>query len=400
MQLAERITTSKDAGLGNLLAAPKKNQVSFAGGLPDPLLFPQAELNAGFNRALAGTAAALQYASAAGYAPLRNQLATRLRQDGVPACTDSVLITQGAQQALDLIGRLTLDAGARVIVEGPTYPGALAALGTYQPKFCTVPVQEDGMDMAQLATTLARGGVRLIYTVPDFQNPTGTVMSLQKRQQLLALARKYDVLVLEDAPYRALRYRGTNLPTLRELDQDDRVLHVGSFSKILAPGLRLGWVTGAQDIIDRLVQLKSNSDLESSTLTQRAVSDYLANNDLDAHIKTLRRIYARKCTAMVATLQKHLPASVHVSNPDGGFFVWVELPPELNAEEILARVKDEVTFVPSTTLYPDQNVKNGMRIAFTNPDVAAIRRGCVKLAHGICAEIENAEGNYRVASTM
>lgn len=392
MQLAERIINSKDAGLGNLLAAPKQNQVSFAGGLPDPDLFPQRELNAGFNRALASTTAALQYSSAAGYQPLRKQLAARLVADGVPASTESVLITQGAQQALDLIGRLVLDPGARVIVEGPTYPGALAALGTYEPEFFTIPVHDDGMDMTQVAATLARGGVRLIYTVPDFQNPTGTVMSLAKRQQLLALARKYDVLVLEDAPYRALRYRGTNLPTLRQLDQDDHVLHVGSFSKILAPGLRLGWVTGVQHIIDQLVQLKSNSDLESSTLTQRAVSEYLAHNDLDAHIKVLRRNYARKCKTMVTGLQRQLPASVHISDPAGGFFVLLELPAGINSETVLAQVQDHVTFVPSTTLYPDQNVKNGMRLAFTNPDEAAIRRGCRELAAGINQALQAACG--------
>jgi DNA-binding transcriptional MocR family regulator len=387
MQLAERITTSKDAGLGNLLAAPRQNQVSFAGGLPDPKFFPQTELSAGFNATLASTSAVLQYASAAGYEPLRQQLATRLVNDGVPATAKNVLITQGAQQALDLVGRLVLDSGARVVVEGPTYPGALAALGTYQPEFCTVPVQHDGMDMAALATTLARGGVRLIYTVPDFQNPTGTVMSLAKRVQLLALARKYDVLVLEDAPYRALRYRGTNLPTLRELDTDNHVLHVGSFSKILAPGLRLGWITGEQSIIDRLVQLKSNSDLESSTLTQRAVSAYLKDNDLDAHIRQLQRVYAKKCQTMVASLQSQLPATITVSNPAGGFFVWLQLPDSMNAEDILKRVQDHVTFVPSTTLYPDHNVKNGMRLAFTNPDISAIRRGCRELADGIKAAL-------------
>lgn len=400
MQLAERIMTSKDAGLGNLLAAPRKNQVSLAGGLPDPTLFPQRELTAGFNAALTGTGAVLQYASAAGYAPLREQLAQYLQNDGVPATTANVMITQGAQQALDLIGRLVLDPGARVIVEGPTYPGALAALGTYEPEFCTVPMQADGMDMTVLAKTLAGGGVRLIYTVPDFQNPTGAVMSLAKRQQLLTLARRYDVLVLEDAPYRALRYRGHNLPTLRELDQDDRVLHVSSFSKILAPGLRLGWVTGASAIIDRLIQLKSNSDLESSTLTQRAVSNYLASNDLTAHIAALRKVYARKCQAMVTALQKQLPTNVQISHPDGGFFVWLELPACVNAETILIQVQDAVTFVPATTLFADHNVKNGMRLAFTNPDVPAIKRGCRALADGIRAALADAAVPQLTAAGM
>ncbi len=383
MQLADRMTSSQDAGLGNLLAAPRKNQVSLAGGLPDPALFPQAELGRAFNATLTSSTDVLQYANAAGFEPLRAQLAERLRADNVPATTDNVMLTQGAQQALDLVGRLVLDPGVRVIVEGPTYPGALAALGTYQPEFCTVPVQQDGMDMTVLAKTLAEGNVRLIYTVPDFQNPTGTVMSLAKRQQLLTLARQYDVLVLEDAPYRALRYQGTTLPTLRELDTDDHVLHVESFSKILAPGLRLGWMTGSQDLINRLTELKSNSDLESSTLTQRAVSEYLRTNSLDDHIARLRKVYARKMAMMVTTLQASLPQGAVCSAPDGGFFIWVELPADVNTEDILASVRDDVTFVPSTTLYPDHQTKNGMRLAFTNPDLNALKRGCKALAKGI-----------------
>ena len=384
MQYAQRIDGQSSSNLEALLAAPKPGQVSFAGGLPDPELFPEAELAAGFAQAISQSGdTCLQYNSAAGYLPLRAKVAKHLQRSGIPATADTLMLTQGAQQALDLIGRLFIDPGTNVVVEGPTYAGALAAFNTYQPHYLTVPVRADGMDMGILKTHVQQRDVRLVYTVPDFQNPTGTVMSLTKRRQLLALAERNDFMIVEDAPYRDLRYKGVALPSLYELDRNHRVIHVGSFSKILSPGLRLGWLSANQDLLQRLIELKNGADLESSNLMMRGIDNYLNANNLDDHIEKLRQSYARKCRTMVTTLQAHLPANVQCSNPDGGFFVWLQLPRNMNTESILAACSNAVTFVPSTTLYATGADKSGIRLAFTNPSVSDIKRGATILADTI-----------------
>lgn len=389
MQYAQRVDDQMDSNLEALLAAPKAGQVSFAGGLPDPQLFPERELSGAFSQALTSAGAqCLQYASAAGYQPLRSKIAHFLRRDGVPATADTVMLTQGAQQALDLTARLFINPGDGLVVEGPTYAGALAAFDTYQPHYLSIPVESDGMNMHQLKATLKQNPVKLLYTVPDFQNPTGTVMSLRKRKQLLALADEFDFIVLEDAPYRSLRYRGIALPTLRELDTNDRVIHVGSFSKILSPGLRLGWVTASQQLLDRLITLKSGADLESSNLMMRAIDSYLNTNDLGQHIRQLRSTYAAKQKAMVDSLRANSPAGVRCSNPDGGFFIWLTLPEGCDSRRVLDRCSDHVTFVPSTTLYAGRDNHQGIRLAFTNPSIADIQRGCAELCTSLQQEVQ------------
>lgn len=389
MQYAQRVDDQMDSNLEALLAAPKAGQVSFAGGLPDPQLFPERELSGAFSQALTSAGAqCLQYASAAGYQPLRSKIAHFLRRDGVPATADTVMLTQGAQQALDLTARLFINPGDGLVIEGPTYAGALAAFDTYQPHYLSIPVESDGMNMHQLKATLQQNPVKLLYTVPDFQNPTGTVMSLRKRKQLLALADEFDFIVLEDAPYRSLRYRGIALPTLRELDTNDRVIHVGSFSKILSPGLRLGWVTASQQLLDRLITLKSGADLESSNLMMRAIDSYLNTNDLGQHIRQLRSTYAAKQKTMVDSLRTNSPASVRCSNPDGGFFIWLTLPEGCDSRRVLDRCSDHVTFVPSTTLYAGRDNHQGIRLAFTNPSIADIQRGCAELCTSLQQEVQ------------
>ena len=388
MQFAQRIDDQMDSNLEALLAAPAAGQVSFAGGLPDPQLFPERELSSAFSQALTTAGAqCLQYASAAGYEPLRQKIAHFLRRDGVPASTDTVMLTQGAQQALDLTARLFINPGDGLVVEGPTYAGALAAFDAYQPHYLSIPVRSDGMDMTILRQTLEQHPVKLLYTVPDFQNPTGTVMSLRKRKQLLALAREFDFIILEDAPYRSLRYRGIGLPTLRELDTDDRVIHVGSFSKILSPGLRLGWLTATPALLSRLITLKSGADLETSNLMMRAIDSYLNTNDLGQHIRQLRSTYAAKQETMSTALQAGLPQGVGCSQPDGGFFLWVTLPEGCDSDRILSRCRDHVTFVPSTTLYAARNDRRGIRLAFTNPSTKDIQRGCAELCNSIRQEL-------------
>ncbi|WP_462399931.1 aminotransferase-like domain-containing protein [Lacticaseibacillus pantheris] len=390
MDYAERTQRATDNGLGDLLAAPTKNQISFAGGLPDPKLFPQQELSVAFAAAMANsTGDQFQYSDAQGFRPLREQLARLLQRDGVRATADTIAMTQGAQQALDLIARLYINPGDTIVVEAPTYPGAISAFDTYEPHYEGVPVQSDGMDMVALRRVLTDRRVKLIYTVPDFQNPTGTVMSLNKRRTLLALAREFDVMIIEDAPYRWLRYNGINLPTLSELDQSDRVIFVDSMSKVLAPGLRVGWVHADAEIIKDLVALKTGADLESSTLTLRGVSQYLADNDLDAHIAALRHNYAQKRDAMVAGLRAEMPGTAIISAPQGGFFVWLELPTTINTDVLAREYKDELALVPGSMTYPLHDHHNGLRLAFTHASIDDIKTGCQRLGRAVRQAMAN-----------
>ncbi|KRM86570.1 PLP-dependent aminotransferase family protein [Lacticaseibacillus thailandensis] len=384
MDYAERTQRATDNGLGDLLAAPTKNQISFAGGLPDPQLFPQQELSLAFATALANHSGdQFQYSDAQGFRPLRVQLAQLLQRDGVRATADTIAMTQGAQQALDLIARLYINPGDTIVVEAPTYPGAISAFDTYEPHYAGVPVQSDGMDMVALRRILTARHVKLIYTVPDFQNPTGTVMSLAKRRTLLALAREFDVMIIEDAPYRWLRYDGTNLPTLSELDDGQHVIFVDSMSKILAPGLRVGWVHANQAVINDLVALKSGADLESSTLTLRGVSQYLHDNDITAHITALRHSYRHKRDVMLQGLRANLPAAAQLSSPQGGFFIWVTLPTAVDTDALARQCKATLALVPGSMTYPLHDHHNGIRLAFTHCSPAEITAGCARLGHAV-----------------
>src|SRR3712207_3097977 len=260
--------------------------ISFGGGYPDPALFPIAELHQVYARLLvAERAAALQYTASNGLPQLRAQVADRLRRDGISCTADDVLIIQGGQQGLDLAAKLVVNAGDVVVTENPTFLGALIAFAPTEPRYAPVRTDVDGMDTDHLEEVLAaHPDAKLLYTVPDFQNPTGVTLSLPRRHRLIELANAYGLLVVEDTPYRALRYEGESLPTLKSLDTHGRVLHLGSFSKILAPGLRLGWAVASPDILERLTLLKLAADTQNSTLNMTATSEYLTHYDIEAHI--------------------------------------------------------------------------------------------------------------------
>ncbi|MBV8784218.1 MAG: PLP-dependent aminotransferase family protein [Gammaproteobacteria bacterium] len=358
--------------------------VSFGGGYPDPGLFPLDELAAVFEEAIRGRGRrALQYTVSAGDPQLRAQIAERMAREGIRCGADEILILQGAQQGLDLVAKMFIDRGDTIVTENPTFLGALIAFNPYEPRYLAVPTDNDGMDVEALGRLLTqRGGAKLLYTMPDFQNPSGVTLSLPRRHRLLELAKRLDFMILEDTPYREIRYEGVALPTLKSLDTEERVIHLRSFSKILAPGLRLGWVVASADLINRLGLLKLAADTQCSTLSMAATSLYLERYDVEAHIGVIRETYRRKKEAMVTAIREYFPASVACTNPQGGMFTWLTFPRGFDAarflaEEALPRAK--VAYVPGATFFPVQEETHHARFSYTLQDEATIRNSIAKL---------------------
>ena len=355
--------------------------ISFGGGYPDPALFPIAELREVYSWLLvAERADALQYTASNGLPQLRAQVADRLSRDGISCSADDVLIIQGGQQGLDLAAKLVINAGDVIVTENPTFLGALIAFAPTEPRYAPVRMDSDGMDTDHLEEVLAsHPDAKMIYTVPDFQNPTGITMSMGRRRRLIELANTYGLLVVEDTPYRALRFEGTSLPTLKSLDTEGRVLHLGSFSKILAPGLRLGWAVASPELLERVALLKLAADTQNSTLNMAATSGYLSRYDIDAHLERVVPVYRRKRDLMLATMAEHLPPEVHFTTPGGGLFTWLTFPAGFDAAAFMAETllpRAKVAYVPGATFFPVQQEPNHARLSFSGvPDD--------RLVHGI-----------------
>ena len=393
MKFAKRTQKTGNSGLEDLFAASGPNVISFAGGYPDRSLFPTQQLNQAFKHSFnSGDTELLQYASTQGYLPLREKIAARLRATGIPTRADNIMMTQGAQQGLDLVARLMLDPGDGLVVEAPTYLGALAAFNAYQPTYYEIPMQDDGMDINALQRVLMSHKVKFIYTVPDFQNPTGVVMSVAKRQALIRLANQYDVMILEDNPYRDLRYDGKPLPTIKSFDTQGRVVYLGSFSKILSPSLRMGWLVAAPDLLQELLALKGGSDLESSNLTMHGIDAYMAENDLDAHITEIQNCCREKKNAMVAAMNRYLPDEAHVTNPDGGFFLWLTMPAGFDMGAFMKQhllPESNISYVPSANLYATSAQVNGARLNFTGPTLEQIDTGIKALGDALKTALQH-----------
>lgn len=393
MKFAKRTQKTGNSGLEDLFAASGPNVISFAGGYPDRSLFPTQQLNQAFKHSFnSGDTELLQYASTQGYLPLREKIAARLRATGIPTRADNIMMTQGAQQGLDLVARLMLDPGDGLVVEAPTYLGALAAFNAYQPTYYEIPMQDDGMDINALQRVLMSHKVKFIYTVPDFQNPTGVVMSVAKRQALIRLANQYDVMILEDNPYRDLRYDGKPLPTIKSFDTQGRVVYLGSFSKILSPSLRMGWLVAAPDLLQELLALKGGSDLESSNLTMHGIDAYMAENDLDAHITEIQNCCREKKNAMVAAMNRYLPDEAHFTNPDGGFFLWLTMPAGFDMGAFMKQhllPESNISYVPSANLYATSAQVNSARLNFTGPTLEQIDTGIKALGDALKTALQH-----------
>ena len=374
-RFARRAERVQPSAIREFLAlAGQPGITSFAGGYPDPTLFPIEQLHKIYDDLLTpANASALQYTASDGTPELRALVAGRLTADGMPCAPDDVLITQGGQQGLDLVAKLFIDPGDVIVCERPTFLGALIAFNPCEPAYASVPMDDEGLDteaLEQVLRTTQR--VKLIYTVPDFQNPTGRTMSLARRRRLVELADEFDVMVLEDTPYRELRYDGERLPSIKSLDTSGRVIHLGSFSKILAPGLRLGWVLAEPEIREKLSLLKLAADTQNGTLNMRAAAAYLSGFDIEAHIAGMLPTYRHQRDLMLASIEEHFPAGVRWTRPDGGLFTWVTFPEGLDTaafqrDHLIPRAG--VILVPSAPFFATEPEVNHARMSFSGvPD--------------------------------
>ncbi|WP_431857992.1 PLP-dependent aminotransferase family protein [Azospirillum sp.] len=358
--------------------------ISFAGGIPDPDFFPSSAIAHAYQKVFqsnAGAGSALQYTISEGHTPLREWICTYMGKHGVQAGLDEVLVTSGSQQALDFIGKLLIGPGDLVVVTAPTYLGALQAFSPYEPRYISVPMDEEGPELAALEAALAEKP-KFFYLVPDFQNPNGTTVSLARREALLDLCEKHGVPVVEDAAYTELRYDGEPLPPLVGLDaarhggKPTNVIYCGSFSKTMVPAMRVGWVLATAEVVNRLVLMKQAADLHASTINQIILHD-VVSQIFDSHVKTLRSHYKERRDAMLAALAEYAPPGVTWTKPQGGMFVWLELPEHVDGTQLLERAIKEanVAFVPGSAFFADRSGKNTIRMSFSATSPERIREG-------------------------
>ncbi|MDC7952548.1 PLP-dependent aminotransferase family protein [Liquorilactobacillus mali] len=387
---ADRTTINSENRLAEMFGGNLgKDGIKFSAGNPDPELFPVTQIKKAFNNAINEYGNQIfEYQTISGFKKLRNYLAQRtIHTEDIKATANNILITQGGQQALDLISKLFLNNGDGIVVEAPTYVGALSAFEQYNPCYYDVTLKEDGLDLEQLELLLqAHPDIKLLYTIPDFQNPTGVTLSLNKRKKLVKLAEEYDFFILEDTPYRDLRYKGSRLPSIKSFDHHGHVIFVSSFSKILMPGLRIGWITADKSIIDQLSKLKASSDLETSGILLTALNQYIEDNNLDTHIVEMLPIYQKRLVTMLEVLDEKMPADVHYTRPEGGFFIWLTLPDVIDTQKLLNETcipKDRISFVPGKVFYAHKNRRNSIRLNFSGVNEKQIKIGISKLAKSI-----------------
>ena len=390
-QRTQRITASMIRELLKLTEQP--DVISFAGGLPAPEVFPIEEVRAATERVLKdhGTTA-LQYTTTEGYRPLRELLVRHMSRYGVEVRPENVLITSGSQQALDLIGKLLINPGDRVLVEAPTYLGALQAFNAYQADYLPVPIDDDGMDVDALDEQL-RGGPKFVYALPNFQNPAGVTLALSRRMRLIERAAALGIPIVEDDPYGQLRYEGDHLPPLVKLDADTHggartftgnVLYLSTLSKTLAPGLRVAWVVAPEVVISKLVQIKQGADLHSSTFCQYVAYEVARGGFLDKHVRLIRTVYGERRDAMLRSLDRHAPPGVRWTRPHGGLFLWATLPEGFDTLKLLDEaVAEKVAFVPGAAFYPCGGGERTMRLNFSYAAPDVIEEGIKRLCRVI-----------------
>jgi 2-aminoadipate transaminase len=356
--------------------------ISFAGGLPAPELFPVAEILAATERVLReGGAAALQYGPSEGYAPLRQSFAAESRKRGIDCTADDILIMTGSQQPLDLVSKIFLDAGDCVLTENPTYMAALQAFQCYECRFASVPMDEGGLIPEALPELIEREKPKFLYTIPNFQNPTGVTLTAERRRALYSIAARYGLLVVEDDPYGALRYAGEKISPVKSLDTEGIVLYHSTISKTIAPGLRIGWVVAPEEIRRKLTIAKQASDLHTSSLDQRIVHRYLADFDSEGHVERIRQSYGERFSIMEAALRETMPSGFTWTRPEGGMFLWVTCPEGVDTSELmLEALKQKVLFVPGRDFFPDASGQRFMRLNFSNASPEKIRVGIGRLA--------------------
>ncbi len=360
-----------------LKVAERPEVISFAGGLPAPETFPVEAFAEAHARVFAEEgAAAMQYSTTEGWRPLREWIATRMLGRGIDATADRILITHGSQQGIDLVAKIFLDRDDQVIVENPSYLAALQAFSAHEVSFIAIESDDEGMRVDHVEEALRHSQPKMIYLVSDFHNPKGTTLSQERRERLITLSRRYCVPIVEDDPYYETRFAGEFPRPLAAMDEGGLVIHLSTFSKTLSPGMRLGWVVAADEVIHALVIAKQASDLHSSTIGQRAVARLLTDFDYEGHISKIRTIYSERCHSMLNALEEHFPRGSKWTRPEGGMFIWVQLPEGVDAERLLEEaIRRNVAFVPGAPFFAADPRRNFMRLNFSNSKPEMIHEG-------------------------
>jgi len=390
-RFAQRTKRMGSSAIRELLKlTEQKDIISFAGGLPAPEVFPVEAFSVACERVLREVGAqALQYGTTEGYQPLKEMIARHTSRFGVEITPDNILITTGSQQALDLLGKIFINPGDKILVEAPTYLGALQAWSAYGAEYITVQVDEHGMDTDALEDAL-RSGPKFIYVLPNFQNPSGATMTLERRTRLIELADRYGVPIVEDDPYGQLRYEGKHLPAVMVLDSQyqencevgylGNVIYTSTFSKILAPGIRLAWVIAPPEVISKMVQAKQGADLHTSTFNQIVAYEVSKGGFLYKHIELIKSVYGERRDLIMAAMDGYFPPGMEWTHPEGGLFTWITLPENLHASDILKKaIEKKVAFVPGSPFYPDGGGHNKFRLNFSNANPERIREGISRL---------------------
>ncbi len=365
--------------------------ISFAGGLPAPDTFPVELLDDIMSKVLKERGhSALQYGTTEGDVRLRSQIKQWVATDGIDVGVDQILVTNGSQQGLDLVSRVLLDPGDTVVVELPSYLGGLQAFRSYQAKMVGVEQDHEGMKMDRLAEqlqALRQKSVKpkFIYVVPDFQNPSGTTMDLGRRQRLLELAAEYDTLIVEDTPYRQLRFSGEDQPTLFSLDKEGRVVNLSTFSKLFCPGFRLAWAIAPPAIFEKMVMAKQSTDLCTAAFNQSVMAEYMIQERLAPQVSSIKQLYRRKCEVMLRMMDEHMPKDVEWTKPEGGLFLWVVLPEGMDSMVMLEKyaIPREVAYVIGQAFHFDGSGTNTLRLTFSFPTVEQIEEGIKRFAGAI-----------------
>lgn len=380
---AGRVEQMESSAIREILKVTERpGIISFAGGLPAPEMFPLEEIRQAFNEVLgSGDASALQYSTTEGYPPLREYIAAVMGDRGVSAGPDDILLTNGSQQGLDLLAKLFIDPGDVVVVENPSYLGAIHVFRSYQANFAVVPADRGGIQVEALEEVLRGLRPKLIYLTPTFKNPTGVTMDPDRRRAVADLTERYGVPLVEDDPYGELRYSGDPVRPVKAFDRGGRVIYLSTFSKTVAPGLRLGWIVAGRELMTKLVLAKQGTDLHTGTLVQRGIHRYLTSSDVTGHIGAIRREYGRRRDAMVRAMRETFNAGTTWTEPEGGMFLWVTLPPCLDATHLLKEaIEEKVAYVPGAPFFAAGGGENCLRLNFSNSPPSRIEDGIGRLA--------------------
>jgi len=384
MQYASWMEAAGESFIGEMLkAAQNPSMISFAGGLPALELFPDKALQRCFQRVFEEQGKrALQYAQTAGHPPLRQWLAQQHKRNGHLVSMEGIAVTTGSQQGLSLLAQTLLDPGDVVFVETPTYIGAIQAFQSFRAQMMMIPCDEQGIIPEELEKKLKQTTPKFLYLIPNYQNPSGKIMGLERRLELLRVAQAFDLLVVEDNPYGELQFEGERFPNLIELAEN--VIYLGTFSKVLSPGLRVGYVVAEPDIIHHLCQTKEGVDLHSNNLTQRAVLEFLNEGLLPAHILNLRTVYKERRNAMVQAIEKHLGDKVEIIIPSGGLFLWARFKTINNSfDYVQETIRQNVLYVPGALFYPEGQVSSEVRLNYSCSTPEIIDEGIRRLARAI-----------------